>query len=318
MIQLMFMGTERFALEALKTLYETTRGTAEISVVTQTDKPRGRGHKVVFDCVKDYALENGLRLYQPENLKEENFKEILLKEDPRMIVVASYGKILPKYVLDHPVCGCVCIHASLLPKHRGAAPINRVIMEGDKSAGVTLMYMDPGIDTGNMIAKASLLIEQRNAGTLRDDLARLGAELFREHYPRLIEGICESEKQDDSLASYAEKITAKDRPLDFSRSAEEIVAQIRGLAPVPGATCQVASSGLNLKILDAKVACPAPPPQGEWGDLIRIDGMKKSELAVQCGKGAVFLTLVQPEGSKAMDAASLINGRKLCYPDRLI
>lgn len=314
----MFMGTEQFALETLKALYEATKDSAQICVVTQTDKPRGRGHKVVFDCVKNFALEKNLTLYQPENLKRENFESTLSEEDPQMIIVASYGKILPKYVLDHPVCGCVCVHASLLPKYRGAAPINRVIMDGETTAGVTLMYMDPGIDTGNMIAKASLEIADRNAGQLRDALALLGAKLLTEHYPLLIKGICPSEPQNDAMSCYAEKITAQDRPIDFTQSAALIVAKIRGLAPSPGATCRVEASGLNLKILDAAVLTPSLPPQGKPGEVIRYPGMKKNVLAVQCGEGILLLTSVQPEGGKVMDAASLINGRKLSCSDQLV
>lgn len=317
-MNLMFMGTESFALEVLKALYDKKGADTTISVVTQTDKPRGRGHKVVYDCVKDFALEKGLALYQPQNLKEENFRSILEEEAPRMIVVASYGKILPNYVLNYPTCGCVCVHASLLPKYRGAAPINRVIMNGEEKSGVTLMYMDSGIDTGNMIAKAETLIGSKNAGELRDELAKQGAALLMEHFDALWTSLCPSEKQEDSLSCYAEKITAEDRPLDFSKTAKEIVGKIKGLAPAPGATCKVDSTGLGLKVFDAQALPLSPVPEGEFGELVRPEGVKKNAVAIKCADGVVILKLVQPEGSKPMDGASLLNGRKLAFPDRLI
>ena len=317
-MNVMFMGTEVFALEVLQSLYEAKGSSVNLSVVTQTDKPRGRGHKTVYDCVKNYALEKGLTLYQPQNLREENFRDILEREAPRMIVVASYGKILPSYVLNYPECGCVCVHASLLPKYRGAAPINRVIMDGEERTGVTLMYMDNGIDTGNMIAKAAVSIGNMNSGELRGELSRLGAQLLLEHFDRLSQGICPSEKQDNSLSCYAAKITADDRPIDFSATGKAIVGKIKGLAPAPGAVCRVQSSGLALKVLDAQALPLSVLPDGEFGELVHPSGMKKNSVAVKCADGVVILTLVQPEGSKPMDGASLLSGRKLCYPDRLL
>ncbi len=317
-MKLMFMGTESFALEVLKALYDAKGSSLDISVVTQTDKPRGRGHKVVWDCVKEFAVAKGLRVYQPQNLRDENFKEILTQEDPRMIVVASYGKILPPYVLNYPACGCICVHASLLPKYRGAAPINRVIMNGEKESGVTLMYMDSGIDTGNIICMAQTPIEGKTAGQLHSELSLLGAKLLMEHFDRLREGICPSQVQNDAASCYAEKITASDRPLDFSASAQEIVCKIKGLSPTPGATCTVSSSGLGLKILDAEGMKLSPLPDGQVGEVIPVAGLKKNTVAVKCADGVVVLKSIQPDGSKPMDGASLLNGRKINYSDRLI
>jgi methionyl-tRNA formyltransferase len=272
---------------------------------------------VIFDCVKEFALEKGLEIFQPENLKRENFEDFLNAKSPRMIVVASYGKILPSYVINYPLCGCVNVHASLLPKYRGAAPINRVIMDGEKISGVSLMYMDEGLDTGDIICQSSIEIRSMNAGELRSTLAKMGGELLKSKLDALLEKKLPAEKQNGDLATYANKISADDRPLDFNKPAEEILNRIKGLSPIPGATCTVESSGLKLKILDAEIR-EIPLKDSNPGELINPEGLKKNTLAIRCADKALILKLVQPEGSKIMDAQSLSNGRKLCYPDKLI
>lgn len=314
-MNVIFMGTGDFALETLKALYSYPD--ISISVVTQTDKPKGRGHKVVFDCVKEYALEKELEVFQPENLKKEHFEDFLNSHSPRLIVVASYGKILPSYVINYPKMGCVNVHASLLPKYRGAAPINRVIMDGEKETGISLMYMDEGLDTGDIICQSTVEIGKMNVGELRETLAKMGGELLNSKLKELLESRLPASNQDPDLASYANKITGEDRPLDFTLNAEDVFNKIRGLSPIPGATCTVESSGLKLKILEAEVK-DCELKDSKPGELIDPSGMKKNTLAIRCKDKALILKTVQPEGSKVMDAASLSNGRKLCYPDKLI
>ena len=315
MKNLVFMGTQSFALEILKALYEKTSSGAKITVVTQPDKPSGRGYKLKTDCVKQFALDSGLDLLQPVTLKTDEFFSELKRIAPEMIVVASYGKILPENVINFPPRGCVNVHASLLPRYRGAAPINRAVMEGEKETGVTLMYMDKGLDTGDMIAKSRIGIGNMNAGELRIALARLGAELLSEWIERLLEKRIEAEKQDETKASYASKITDADRPLDFSLSAEELLYRIRGLSPDPGATAEVEGK-FSMKVLDAAL-CNAPGLPEKPGTLFVPAGMKKNTLAVRCAAGALVLKTLQPDGSKPMDAASLLNGRRLTFSDRL-
>lgn len=317
-MNLLFMGTQDFALEILRALDEARDPLDKLSVVTQPDKPSGRGYKIKFDCVKQYALDRGLDIYQPQSLKDGSFDETLTKIDPSLIVVASYGKILPAKVIDYPEFGCVNVHASLLPAYRGAAPINRAVMAGEKETGVTLMYMDEGLDTGDMIAKASVEIGDMTAGELRDKLAALGGDLLKEYYPKLIISKLPTEKQDPARATYAAKITPEDRPIDFTKSAEEIAAQIRGLSPNPGAVCKIASSGLSLKILDARAHKLPGEISGVPGELADPKHFGKNTVTVITGDGALKLLKLQPEGGKVMDAASLVNGRKLCYPDKLI
>lgn len=315
MKSIVFMGTQSFALEILKALYEKASSFAAITVVTQPDKPSGRGYKLKTDCVKQFALDKSLDLMQPETLKNEDFFSEFKRIDPELIVVASYGKILPENVINYPVRGCVNVHGSLLPEYRGAAPINRAIMDGKEVTGVTLMYMDKGLDTGDMIAKKEIEIKDMNAGALKDALGRLGAVLLSEWLDRLLENRVEAVKQDDSKSSYAVKITNDDRPLDFSLSAKTLLHRIRGLSPEPGAICEVEGK-FTMKILDAEiVTCgviTAVP-----GTLFTPSGMKKNTLAVVCGEGALILKTLQPDGSRAMDAASLINGRKISLSDKL-
>ena len=315
-MNLLFMGTESFALEILKGICENT--THSVSVVTQPDKPRGRGHKLQLDCVKSYAISRELPVYQPESLKQEHFGELLMQLAPDIIVVASYGKILPEYVLQAPPMGCVNVHASLLPLYRGAAPIQRAILDGRTETGVTLMYMAKGLDTGDMICSSSVQIGQMNAGELRQALASEGARLLGDNLDKLL---CEKQPatpQDHSLATYADKITKEDCPLYFEKTAQEVVCQIRALSPAPGASCTVASSGLTLKILDAEALYDDKWDEYACGELIEPIGFKKNTLLVRCGQGAIRLKIVQPDGGKAMDAASLANGRKLNYPDTLL
>lgn len=315
-MNLLFMGTEAFALEILKGICENTPH--NVSVVTQPDKPRGRGQKLQWDCVKTYAVSRELPLYQPETLKEEPFAPLLKELAPDIIVVASYGKILPEYVLLAPPMGCVNVHASLLPEYRGAAPIQRAILDGKTETGVTLMYMAKGLDTGDMICSASVKIGRMNAGELRQALADEGAKLLIENLDRLLSKKQDAVAQDHSRATYADKITKQDCPLRFDKSAQEVVCQIRALSPAPGACCTVASSGLGLKILEAEALEEQGWESYACGELIDPAGFKKNTLLVRCGQGAILLKSVQPDGGKVMDATSLANGRKLNYPDTLI
>ena len=204
-MRILYMGTPDFAIPTLKALFES--GEEIVGVITQTDKPKGRGYTLTPPPVKVYALEKGLEVYQPATCKDDAFAELLKKLDPELIVVVAYGKILPKNVLDYPKHGCINVHGSLLPKYRGAAPMQRAIIEGEKITGVTIQQMDVGIDTGDMLYKSEVEItEDDNFESIHDKLSLCGADALIETVKLIKEGKAVREKQDDSLATYAAKI----------------------------------------------------------------------------------------------------------------
>ena len=226
------MGTPDIAMECLAALYDA--GEEIVAVVTQPDKPKGRGYILTPPPVKVYAMERNIPVYQPATLRDEAFAELLSEINPDLIAVVAYGKILPKSVLDYPKYGCINVHASLLPKYRGAAPIQRVIIDGETVTGVTTMYMAEGLDTGDMILKSYVNIEEDdNFETLHDKLASSGAKTLVDTVNAIKNGEMIREKQDDSLANYAAKIEKSDCKIDFSVSAREVHNRIRGLSPIP-------------------------------------------------------------------------------------
>ena len=309
-MRILFMGTPDFALFTLKALCE--RGEELVGVVTQPDKPKGRGYTLTPPPVKAWALEKNLEVYQPATLKDEAFAELLMKLAPELIVVVAFGKILPKNVLDFPKYGCINVHGSLLPKYRGAAPMQRSIIDGDKTTGVTIMYMDVGLDTGDMLYKSEVEIaESDNFETIHDKLSLCGADALMETVKLIKEGKAVREKQDEALATYAAKIEKSDCLIDFSKSAEEIHNLIRGLSPLP-LTFTHTPDGKLLKITSARIAdrealCKTA------GEVISLDG----EITVACGKGKIAITGVLPEGKGRMSASDFIRGRKINIGDIL-
>lgn len=304
------MGTPDFARVSLEKLADS--GADIVGVVTQPDKPKGRKMLPTPSEVKAFAVERGLDVYQPSTLKDESFAELLQKLDPELIIVAAYGKLLPESVINYPALGCINVHGSLLPKYRGAAPIQRAIMNGEAETGITIMYMDVGLDTGDMLAKVSTPIsEDDNFESVHDRLAALGAELLIETVEKIEAGNAERIKQKDDDSTYAAKITNADCALSFDTDADSVHNLVRGLSPYPLAV--VKHNGKNLKLETSFVMdrerCHDLP-----GKILNIDA-KKNYFEVACRRGSVGISRIQPEGKGRMAASDYINGRKIAVGD---
>jgi len=251
-LRIVYMGTSEFAVPALKALAQVADVDIPL-VVTQPDRERGRGGKVLPTPVKVAALEFGIRTLEPARIKANaEFFEALRAFAPDLIAVASYGQILPKEILELPPLGCVNIHASLLPKYRGAAPIARAIENGESETGITLMEMGEGLDDGAIIAQKATPIGLLNAGELTEKLAKIGAELLMEYLPQIADGTAPRTLQDESLATYAQKIGKEDAHIDFKKSAAQVLCQIRAMNPKPGAFALQRSE--KIKLLRARIA----------------------------------------------------------------
>lgn len=307
-MRILFMGTPDFALFSLRALVEA--GEDVVGVVTQPDKPKGRGYTLTPPPVKVYAEEKGLPVYQPRTLRDEAFADLLRQIDPEVIVVVAFGKILPVNVLDYPKYGCVNVHGSLLPAYRGAAPMQRAIIDGCAETGITTMFMAEGLDTGDMLLKKSVAIDLHDTfETVHDKLGECGAELLLRTLALLEAGEIAPEKQDDALATYAAKIEKEDCLLDFSRTAKEVHDRIRGLSPIPLSFTHT-PDGRLLKI----VASEPVEGSGRPGEVISLSG---GRITVACGEGAIALLSVLPEGKKKMSSADFINGRRISVGDIL-
>ena len=310
-MRILFMGTPDFALFSLRALVES--GEDVIGVITQPDKPKGRGYTLTPPPVKVYATEQGLPVWQPTTLRSEDFASLLSELDPELIVVVAYGKILPINVLEYPRHGCINVHGSLLPEYRGAAPMQRAIIDGKKQTGITTMLMADGIDTGDMLLKATVDIEENdNFEAIHDKLGVAGAAVLLDTLKVLRTEGLKPIAQDDALATYAAKIEKDDCVIDFSRSANDVHNQIRGLSPLPLAFTHT-PDGKMLKVIASEIAdtvCNALP-----GTVVSLENGK---ITVACASGAVSLLTVLPEGKKRMSAADFINGRKIGVGDVLI
>lgn len=312
-MRILFMGTPDFAVFSLKALVEA--GENVIGVITQPDKPKGRGYDLAPPPVKVYALEMGLPVYQPATLRGDDFAALLSELDPELIVVVAYGKILPKNVLDYPRHGCINVHGSLLPAYRGAAPMQRAIIDGCKTTGITTMYMAEGLDTGDMLLKSEVEIgENDNFEDMHDRLGACGAETLLRTLDALRAGTLVPEKQDDSLANYAAKIEKADCRLNFSNCARAVHDRIRGLSPIPLSFTHT-PDGKLLKVLASRVSDMNCPDGTAPGTVLSLgDG----EITVACGNGtAIAITRVLPEGKGRMSAADFIRGRKIAVGDVL-
>ena len=301
-MRILYMGTPDFAVAPLKKLLE--KGYDVCGVVTQPDKPVGRKAILTPPPVKIVSEENGIKVFQPQTLKNGEGMEILRETRPDIVIVVAYGKILPKDFLGYAPFGCVNIHGSLLPRYRGAAPIQRCVLDGEKYAGVTSMQMDEGLDTGDMLLKAETEIgENETAGELFERLSPMGAELLIETLVALEKGDITPEKQDDSKSTYASMLDKTMSPVDWSKSAQEIHNQIRGLDPWPVAlTCL---EGKTLKLFNSRVVDSFSGKTGEAK-------ATKEGLLVFCGdKKAVLIGEVQFEGKKRMKAADFLRGHPL-------
>ncbi len=309
-MKILFMGTPDFALFSLKALFETEHDI--IGVVTQPDKPKGRGYTLTPPPVKVFALENGIPVYQPTTLKGEEFDELLHSLAPDIIVVVAYGKILPKNVLDYPKYGCVNVHGSLLPEYRGAAPMQRAIIDGKTQTGITTMYMAEGLDTGDMLLKYTDTIEENdNFEDIHDKLGECGGKLIVKTLEGLADGSIVAEPQDESLATHTSKITKEDCVIDWSRDARTIHNLIRGLSPIPLSFTHT-PDGKMLKIVAAEIA-REDGACGEAGKVIDTE----NGITVACGKGALKVLKVLPEGKPRMSAADFVRGRRINTGDLL-
>lgn len=308
-LRIVFMGTPDFAVPSLTALCDA--GYDVRAVVTQPDKQRGRGKKVSFSPVKEKALELGLSVLQPQSMRDAAAIEDVRSYAPDVIIVIAYGKILPKAVLDIPKYGCLNVHGSLLPKYRGAAPIQYAIKNGDVESGVTIMLLDEGMDTGAMLKKAVLPLDAKETtGSLFDRLAPLGAKTLLSVLSDLPAYEANAEAQDESLASYTAKIDKEDACIDWSGDAVVIERLIRTLDPHPGAytTCQ----GKRLKIWSADVI------DGKDGLAVgTVFNVTRKTFAVQTGTGALLIRQVQPESRKRMATAQFLQGFTLADGDIL-
>lgn len=309
-MKILFMGTPDFALFSLKALVEG--GEDVIGVVTQPDKPKGRGHRLLPPPVKVYACEQNIPVYQPNTLCGEEFAALLDNLAPDVIVVAAYGKILPKNVLDYPRFGCINVHGSLLPEYRGAAPIQRAIIDGKSETGITIMYMAEGLDTGDMILKKTAPIyENDNFKVVHDRLGLLGSEALMEALSMIKNGTAERVPQDDLLSNYATKIEKSDCLLDFSLDARTLHNKIRGLSPIPLAFTHT-PDGKLLKIV-ASAVVENEETHENAGEIIELD----ETIRIMCGKGTLDILTLLPEGKGRMSAADFIRGRKVNVGDVL-
>lgn len=300
--KVLYMGTPEFAVPPLKKLSERN-DVDVIAVITQPDKQRGRGHKFQPTPVKEAALLLDIPVYQPETVKDESFSAFLKELNPDLIIVAAYGKILPPFVIDYPRFGCINIHASLLPKYRGAAPIHWCLINGEEKTGVTIMKMDEGLDTGDMLyQKEYTILKDDTTGILFDKMSILGAEALDEALDKLFLGLLTPVKQDDTLSCYSPMIDKEICKIDFTRPAKEISNLVRGLNPFPGAKIYT-KSGKMYKILFAEDC--GETYDGPYGTV--IDG--KKEIKISAGNGTVLKVLkLQPEGSKAMQTSDFLRG----------
>ncbi len=313
-MKILFMGTPDFALFSLKSLVEYSKN-SDISicgVITQPDKPKGRGYALLPPPVKEYALSVGLDVYQPSTLKGEEFEQLLCELSPDLIIVVAYGKILPKNVIDYPKYGCINVHGSLLPEYRGAAPMQRAIIDGKEKTGITIMYMAEGLDTGDMLLTREILIDENdNFENIHDKLGILGAQMLQEIIPMLQNGTAVRIPQDDSLSTYAKKISKEDCLIDFSKSAKEIHDQIRGLSPIPLSFTHL-PNGKILKVISSKIT-DRSTVHANVGTVLSLD----DGIEIACGVGSISLTRILPEGKSRMAAADFIRGRSVSVGDIL-
>lgn len=295
------MGTPDFAAGSLKRLIDA--GYEISAVITQPDRPKGRSGAPVFSPVKEVAVAAGIPVLQPERIKRPEETARLLEYPADIYVVAAFGQILSKEILGQPKYGCINVHASLLPKYRGASPIQRVILDGEKETGITIMQMNEGLDTGDILyQKKYELASDETFETLHDRLMELGGKALLEALPLIEEGKITPVTQDDALSCYAPLIKKEDGLIDFRKTAGQIDAQIRAFNPWPGAFTRL--EGKTLKIWEASLSDKTGMP----GEIIDVD---RNSFTVACSEGSLRVTSLQAEGKKRMDTSAFLLGNKL-------
>ncbi|MCL6612359.1 MAG: methionyl-tRNA formyltransferase [Peptococcaceae bacterium] len=312
-MNVVFMGTPDFAVPSLEAL--AGAGLDIKAVVTQPDRPRGRGKKVLPSPVKEKALELELPVYQPERIREESFIALLRGLDPDVVAVVAFGQILPGEIIDLPPLGCINVHASLLPRYRGAAPIQRAIMNGETETGVTTMRMDRGLDTGDMLLQARTPIDpDENFGSVHNRLSRMGADLLAETLELLAAGKLAGFPQDHEKATYAPPIRREDEIIDWRRPAREVKNQVRGLDPLPGARTWLGEKVLKIwRVSGPDRTIPAFGAGGQAGGSLpgEITVISGEGPVVQCGDYPLVVRELQLEGGRRMAAAEFLRGVKV-------
>lgn len=297
--KVVFMGTPDYSVPVLKCLIENCN---VIGVVTQPDKEVGRGHELSISPIKKVALDNNIKIIQPVKIREEYAS--VLELNPDIIVTCAYGQIIPKEILDYPKYGCINVHASLLPKYRGGAPIHRAIINGEKETGITIMYMAPGMDDGDIISQEKVIIrDDETVGELHDELSVLGAELLLETLPSIFNGTNNRIKQDESKVTFAKIIKKEDEIINFNDSSINIYNKIRGLNPFPGA-CSFLDNK-RVKIYKSRIL--ENTKEVEPGTIIDL---LKDGIVVKTGDGAIAIESLKMEGKKEMKAQEFLNGVK--------
>lgn len=303
-MRVLFMGTPEFAVASLRRLAED--GHEICGVVTQPDKPKNRGMKLIPSPVKEFSLSLGLGVFQPQKAKDGEAMDLVRRLEPELIVAAAYGKILPEELLNYPKYGSVNVHSSLLPKYRGAAPINWAILNGEKETGVSIMYMVGKLDAGDVISQKKTTIgPDEDAQALTARLAELGAEALSEAVTALEKGTAARTPQDEGAATYAPMLSRELSPIDWNESAHAVNCRIRGLIPWPAASAEVAGRVMKVfRSAETGEETAAPP-----GAVLSAD---RRGIAVVCGDGkALYLTEIQAEGGKRMSAADYLRGHPI-------
>lgn len=302
-MKILFMGTPEFAVPCLEVLIDSKHEVC--GVVTQPDKPAGRGHRLTPPPVKTVALENDIEVFQPQTLKDFAFNEELLRLNPDLIIVVAYGKILPEYILNFPKYGCINMHASLLPKYRGAGPIQWAVINGEKKTGITSMLMEKGLDTGDMLLKCETEIgEYETADQLHDRLKVMGAQLLIETIQCLEDGTLKPEKQNDDESTYAPMISKETALIDWTKPARKIINLICGMNSWPVA--HTLYMGENMKVYSAVMGKSS---KGKYGQILTAD---ENGIEVLCGdKKSIIITEVQLKGSKRMRVRDYLNGHRI-------
>lgn len=300
-MRIVFMGTPDIGAVCLKRILAD--GFQVVGVYTQPDRPKGRGMKLVAPPVKEVALEAGIPVFQPESFKDEEAVAQLRELKPDVCAVVAYGRILPQKVLDIPGCGCVNIHASLLPQYRGSAPYQWAVLDGLTETGVSAQFMSLGVDEGDVIGiRKAPIGENETAGELLERLAQLGAELLSETLGSIQSGTAVATPQDSSKATFAPMLDKAMCPIDFSKTARQVHNQVRGLHPWPVATMEL--EGTLFKVHATRIV----PGEGKPGEIL---GLTKTGLRIACGEGAVEITSLQAQGGKRMAAPDYFRGHPL-------
>ena len=313
-VRVVFMGTPEFARESLKELVEA--GFNVVGCFTNQDKPSGRGMKMKASAVKEYAIEQNIPVYQPVKVrKNEEVLNTLKELNPDVIAVVAYGKILPKEILELPKYGCINVHGSLLPKYRGAAPMQWAIINGEEKTGITTMFMDVGMDTGDMLLKDEMeILDEYNLESVHDKLMVMGAKLLVETIDKVVDGTIERIPQPEE-GTYAPMITREMTKIDFTKNAREIFKFVRGLTPFPGTYMEL-ENGKKYKVFDLDYKVDEEiDPTVEPGDILL---MSKDALYIRCKDGYVMINQIQPENSKRMDIKAFMAGNKLSMLDKFI